>query len=189
MEEEADEEDCWWDVVHWWWESAGTRRQAGGARRIYLPRAHRANSSLATSLSDLCAFQRTLGAPKMASKVHDMSTTNRISVMSSMFNDMSCTFEASFMMISNPGLDDLVSVYFDCSNVAHDYSENLNSLCAADIKKWRQLHYARRRRKKGCDWCVVKVVTSLRLTELVMHVCIDINILWHRSSLRYLICI
>jgi hypothetical protein len=52
-----------------------------------------------------------------------------------MFNDMSCTFEASFMMILNPGLDDLVSVYFDCSNVAHDYSENLNSLCATDIKK------------------------------------------------------
>jgi hypothetical protein len=49
------------------------------------------------------------------------------------------------------------------------------------------LHYARRRRKNGCDWCVVKVVTSLWLTELVMHVCIDINILWHRSSLRYLI--
>jgi hypothetical protein len=71
----------------------------------------------------------------MASKVHDMLTTNRISLMSSMFNDMSCTFEASFMVISNPGLDDLVSIYFDCSNVAHDYSENLNSLCATDIKK------------------------------------------------------
>jgi allantoicase len=23
------------------------------------------------------------------------------------------------------------------------------------------MHYARRQRKKGCDWCVVKVVTSL----------------------------
>jgi hypothetical protein len=52
-----------------------------------------------------------------------------------MFNDISCTFEASFMMISNLGLDDVVSVYFDCSNVAHDYYENLNSLFAADIKK------------------------------------------------------
>jgi hypothetical protein len=96
---------------------------------------HRVNSS---SLLDLCAFQCTLGAPKMALKVHDMLTTNCISLMSSMFNDMSCTFEASFMMILNPGLDDLVSVYFDCSIVAHDYSENLNSLCAANIKKWQQ---------------------------------------------------
>jgi hypothetical protein len=33
----------------------------------------------------------------MASKVHDMSTTNHISLMSSMFNDMSCTFEASLL--------------------------------------------------------------------------------------------
>jgi hypothetical protein len=66
--------------------------------------------------------------------VHDMLTTNHISLMSSMFNDMSCTFEASFMMISNPGLNDLVSVFFECSNVAHNYSKNLNSLCAADIK-------------------------------------------------------
>jgi hypothetical protein len=24
-----------------------------------------------------------------------------------------------------------------------------------------QLHYAQRQRKKGCDWCVEKVVTSL----------------------------
>jgi hypothetical protein len=44
-------------------------------------------------------------------------------------------------------------------------------------------------KEERCDWCVVKVVTSLWLTELVMHVCIDINILWHRSSLRYLVCI
>jgi hypothetical protein len=38
-------------------------------------------------------------------------------------------------MISNLGLDDLVSVYFECSNVTHDYSKNLNSLCATDINK------------------------------------------------------
>jgi hypothetical protein len=31
--------------------------------------------------------------------------------------------------------------------------------------------------RKGVIDEVVKVVTSLRLTELVMHVCIDINIL------------
>jgi hypothetical protein len=53
-----------------------------------LPRAHRSNSSLAMSLSDLCAFQCTHGACKMASKVHDMSTTNHISLMSSML--MTC---------------------------------------------------------------------------------------------------
>jgi hypothetical protein len=40
-------------------------------------------------------------------------------------------------MISNLGLNDLVSVYFECSNVTHDYSKNLNSLCATDIKKNR----------------------------------------------------
>jgi hypothetical protein len=92
---------------------------------------------------DLCAFQRTHGAPKMASKVqHDMSTTNRISLMWSMFNDMSCTFEASLLHDDiEPGTRwPRVSVYFGCSNVTHENSsENLNSLpCAADIKKWRQ---------------------------------------------------
>jgi hypothetical protein len=36
------------------------------------------------------------------------------------------------------------------------------------------LHYARRRRKKGCDWCVVKVVTSLQ---------VDRTCLWCTSAL------
>jgi hypothetical protein len=100
-----------------------------------LPLAHCVKSSLRCPVSNLCSFQCHHGSPEMASKVHDMSTTNHISLMSSMFNDMSCTFEASFMMILNPGLNDLMSVYFECSNhVAHNYSKNLNTLCAANIK-------------------------------------------------------
>jgi allantoicase len=41
-----------------------------------------------------------------------------------------------------------------------------------------KLHYARRRRKKGCDWCVVKVVTSLRVDRTC-----DACLHWHQYSL------
>jgi hypothetical protein len=40
------------------------------------------------------------------------------------------------------------------------------------------MHYAQRRRKKGCDWCVVKVVTSL----WVDRTC-DTSLHWHQYSL------
>jgi hypothetical protein len=40
------------------------------------------------------------------------------------------------------------------------------------------LHYAWRRRKKGCDWCVVKVVTSLRVDRTC-----DACLHWHQYSL------
>jgi hypothetical protein len=40
------------------------------------------------------------------------------------------------------------------------------------------LHYAQRWRKKGCDWCVVKVVTSL----WVDRTC-DARLHWHQYSL------
>jgi allantoicase len=40
------------------------------------------------------------------------------------------------------------------------------------------LHYARRRRKKGCDWCVVKVVTSWRVDRTC-----DAHLHWHQYSL------
>jgi hypothetical protein len=42
--------------------------------------------------------------------------------------------------------------------------------------------------RKGVIDVLKKLWLVYGLTELVMHVCIDINILW-KSSLRYLICI
>jgi hypothetical protein len=40
------------------------------------------------------------------------------------------------------------------------------------------LHYAWRQRKKGCDWCVVKVVTSLQVDRTC-----DARLHWHQYSL------
>jgi hypothetical protein len=46
---------------------------------------------------------------------------------------------------------------------------------------WRQrqlVHYTQRWRKKGCDWCVVKVVTSLQVDRTC-----DAPLHWHQYSL------